>query len=514
MLALAQAAGRNRALRQTSNAYNLPAPTGGLNARDSYTDMDAADAVTLTNVFPEANYVAVRGGFVSFATGMTNPIRSLMAWYGTSGTDKIFAAESTKIWNITGGGAATSAVTGLTNADWQWTNITTPGGSYLVLANGADSVRNYDGTSWTTPAISGVTSSTLINVIVFKQRLWFAQKNSLSIWYLPTSSIAGAAAELPLGSIFRRGGYVMAMGTFSQDSGDGLDDYLAIITSNGEIAVYQGTDPSSASTFALVGVFHTGKPLGRRCAVRLNGDLTIITADGVMSMQALLQFGRESGNKAAITAKIQTLFSQYSRLYSGNFGWQATLYPKARYLIVNVPSVENSSQTQLVMNTVTGAWGQFTNLNGGCWVVANDTLYFGGNAGVVYQADSGYQDNGSAINWEVQTAWQMPGGARNKMFKLVRPVMNTGSGVAYAIGVDVDFSVNTPIGTVSAQAVSGNAWSWTWPGSWGGSNVLDARFQSVGAIGTWGSVHVLGQTYGGACQINSFDLIGELGGVL
>lgn len=514
MLSLAQSAKRFPFMRPTSSAYNLPAPTGGLNARDSYTDMKEEDAVTLTNVFPEANYVTVRGGYTSFATGMTNPIRSLMAWYGTNGSDKIFAAESTKIWSITGGGAATSVVTGLTSADWQWTNITTPGGSYLVLANGSDSVRNYDGTSWTAPAITNVTSSTLVNVTLFKQRLWFAQVNSLSVWYLPTSSIAGAASELPLGSIFRRGGYVMSIGTFSQDSGDGLDDYLAIITSNGEIAVYQGTDPTSASTFALVGVFQTGKPLGRRCAVRINGDLTIVTADGVMSMQALLQFGRESSQKAAITAKIQTLFGQNSKLYSSNFGWQAITYPKARYLIVNVPQVTNTTQTQFVMNTVTGAWCQFTNLNGGCWVVANDTLYFGGNAGVVYQADSGYQDNASAINWEIQTSWQQPGGARNKRFSLVTATMLTGSGVSYAIGVDVDFSVSTPTGTVAAQTVTGNAWPWTWPGSWGGLNVLDHRPQSVGAIGTWASIHMVGQIAGGGCNINGFDLLGEFGGVL
>jgi len=514
MLALGQAAQKFRPLRQVSTAYNLPAPTGGLNARDSYTNMDAADAVTLTNVFPEANYVAVRGGFTSFATGMTNPIRSLMAWYGTTGADKIFAAESTNIWNVTGGGAATSAITGLTNADWQWTNITTPGGSFLVIANGADSVRNYDGTSWTTPSITGVTSSTLTNVTAFKQRLWFVQKNTLSVWYLPTSSIAGAASELPLGSVFRRGGYVMAIGTFSQDSGDGLDDYLAIITSNGEIAVYQGTDPTSASTFALVGVFQTGKPLGRRCTVRFNGDLTIVTADGVMSMQALLQFGRESDQKAAITAKIQTLFSQNSKLYSANFGWQAQLYPKARYLIINVPQVENNTQTQFVMNTVTGAWCQFSNLKGGCWVVANDNLYFGGNAGTVWQADSGYQDNGSAINWEVQTAWQQPGGARNKRFSLVTPTMLTGGGVSYTIGVDTDFAINTLSGVTAAQPLTGNIWGWTWPGYWGGQNILDHRAQSVGAIGTWASIHMMGQVSGVPCQINGFDLLGEFGGVL
>lgn len=50
--------------KQKAASYQLPAPVGGLNARDAYTDMDEQDAVILNNVFPEANYLAVRGGNV------------------------------------------------------------------------------------------------------------------------------------------------------------------------------------------------------------------------------------------------------------------------------------------------------------------------------------------------------------------------------------------------------------------------------------------------------------------
>lgn len=501
--------------RKVSTSYNLPAPTGGLNARDAYTDMDEKDAVGLTNVFPEANYVAVRAGSVAWATGMTNPIRSLMTWFANStSSDKIFAAENTKVWDVTASGAATSALTGLANADWQWENITNSGGAYLVMCNGADSARAFDGTSWTTPSITGVASSTFVNLLSFKQRLWFIPASGLSLWYLGTQAIAGAANEFPLGAVFRRGGYIMAGGSFSYDAGEGPDDYLAVITSNGEIAVYQGTDPTSNTTFGLVGRFDAGKPIGRRCAIRLNGDLIFVTQDGALSMLALLKVGRASDQKAAVSSKIQTLFSQYAGSYGTNFGWQGLLYPKARYLIINVPTITNTIQQQLVMNTVTGAWCQFTGLNGGCWGTASDNLYFGGNDGKVYQANVGFQDSGNQINWTVQTSWQMPGGPASKFFKLVRPVMLTGAGVSFAIGVDVDFLTQTPAGAVASAAVTGSVWPWTWPAIWGGSNNLDARWQSVGAFGTWASVHVVGATNGGSCLINSFELVAEKGGVL
>jgi hypothetical protein len=375
-------------------------------------------------------------------------------------------------------------------------------------------MRYFDGSTWTEPAITNVSSSTFVNVFPFKKRLFFVVKNSLSLWYLGVDAIAGAATEFPLGSQFKRGGYIMAVGSFSQDSGDGPDDYLAVVSSNGEIVVYQGTDPTSSTTWALVGVFTIGKPIGRRSVIRYNGDMTVITQDGVISMLSMLQYGRESGAKAAITDPIQTLFSQYSKTYGSVFGWQSVLYPPARYLVINVPQVANSTSVQLVQNTVTGAWCQFSGMSSGCWGVANDKLYFGGSAGVVYQADVGYQDNGSAINFEMQTAWQMPGGAFNKLFSLAAPHMLLGAGVSYALGVDVDFFTQTPTGSVAATTTTGATWPATWPATWGGYTNVSQGFQSVGAIGTWASVHLVGQIRGGPCKINSFDLVAERGGVL
>jgi hypothetical protein len=190
------------------------------------------------------------------------------------------------------------------------------------------------------------------------------------------------------------------------------------------------------------------------------------------------------------------------------------VYPRARYLIVNVPQLEDMTQVQLVMNTVTGSWCQFTGLNAGCWAVANDLLYFGGNDGIVYQADDGYLDNGGQINWQLQTAWQMPGGAQNKFFKMVRPVMLTGGGIGFRISVSVDFATPLPSGSLSTTPFIGATWTLTWPWTWGSGNVLDQRWQSVGALGTWASIYIEGVSGGGSCQINNFEMIAERGGPL
>lgn len=512
---------RLRGKQQRSTMYNVPSPTGGLNARDSFTNMKPQDAVSLINVFPEANNCVVRGGYASWSTGMTNPVRSLLTWNGLTGVDKLFSASGTSIFNSTASGAVGAAdVTGLANVDFQWTNMETAGGMFLIAVNAADGVRSYNGTVWAdqTASITGTGGkvNTFANVWQFKERLWFSVKDSLDLYYLGLQSIAGAATVFPLGSVVHRGGYVIGGGSFSNDAGEGPDDFMAVITNNGEVVVYQGTDPNSSSTWALVGRFDVGMPIGRRCMIRLNGDLGIITQDGVISMQAALRFDRASIQKAAITGKIQTLFSQYSQSYKSNFGWSPCIYPRTRYMIVNVPQITNQTQVQLVMNTLTGQWCQFQNMNAGCWGVANDLLYFGGNNGVTYQADDGHRDDGSNINWEIVTSWQQYGGPAQKSFTMCRPTLQVGSGVSYELIVNTDFIFTEPTGGLPplAAASVGMTWPWTWPGTWGGAQLLDSRWQSCGAVGTWAAIHMNGIVSDGACSINSFDLIAEPGGPL
>lgn len=501
-------------MRQKSSAYNLPAPTGGLNARDSYTDMDALDAITLTNAFPEASYVAVRGGYVPWATGLGGPIRSLMTWYGLTGADLLFGGAGTSIWSASAAGAAAAVVTGLTNVDFQWTNMKTAGGLFLLYVNGVDAYGAFDGTTWTNPAVTVADPTKFANICQFKERMWFAVVDSLDLYYLGLQAIAGAAVVFPMGSVFRRGGYICGLGTFSNDAGEGPDDFFVIATSNGEVAIYQGTDPSSANTWTLVGLFDIGKPIGRRSMVRWNGDLGIISQDGVISMQAALRFDRASIQKAAITGKIQTLFSQYAQLYNNNFGWSPCLFPKSRYLIVNVPQATNTTQVQLVMNTLTGSWCQFEGMNGGCWGTANDLLYFGGNDGTVYAAAVGNLDNGDQINWQIQTAWGMPGGATNKFYKMVRPLMTTGGGVEYNVGVAVDFNNLLPTDFPTSLPFVGSIWPMTWSWVWPADSLLVQNWQSTGVIGTWVSVYISGASAGGGCSISNFELVAERGGIL
>lgn len=56
------------------------------------------------------------------------------------------------------------------------------------------------------PAGVSLTTADLSYVWIFKNRLWFLQKESLSAWYLPIDQIAGELVEFPMGGVLGLGG--------------------------------------------------------------------------------------------------------------------------------------------------------------------------------------------------------------------------------------------------------------------------------------------------------------------
>ena len=165
----------------TNNVASLPAPVGGWNARDSLANMAPTDAVTLDNLFPGVSSVSIRGGYTKHATGMTGQVQSLLV-YNAGTNDKMFAVVGGNIYEVTASGPVGAAkVTGLSNSQWEATNITTAAGGYMYAANGVDKPRLYDGSTWTaidgasSPAITGVTTTDLHGPTLFKNRMWFIQ---------------------------------------------------------------------------------------------------------------------------------------------------------------------------------------------------------------------------------------------------------------------------------------------------------------------------------------------------
>jgi hypothetical protein len=348
-----------------------------------------------------------------------------------------------------------------------------------------------------------------------KGRIWYCEAGTLKAWYLATGALGGAATAFDLSSVAQLGGYLMAMGTWTIDAGYGVDDLAVWITSNGEVIVYRGTDPSSASTWALVGVWRIGSPVGRRCMMKYKGDLLLITQDGVMPLSGALQSSRVNP-RVALTDKIQFAMSEAVSVYGSHFGWQLIQFPKQNQLYLNVPVVEGNSQQQYVMNMISGSWCNFTNWNANCWVLYNDNLYFGSN-GFVAQAWSGNKDNASAIMADGLQAFnyfKTPG--KNKRATMIRPVfLSNGVPSTYA-NVSVDYNLNDTTTPLSSTAQNTSAWDTAvWDSAvWGGGLTTIQTWQSANSIGKALAPRVKVSSNGFVTRWVSSDVVTETGGIL
>ena len=420
----------------TARTYAVPSPYNGWNARGNLSVMKPTEAIQLDNLFPGIQSVGLRKGCINWVTGFSANIKSLLPYSGRN-IDKLFASTNTGIYDVTGSGVVGAAAATCTNGQWESVNITTAGGSFLVCCNATDPVKTYDGTTWATAAITGVTSSNLAYVTLHQKRMWFTELNTMNLWYLAPDSFQGAATLFPCGTLFKKGGYLVALHSWTFDGGSGSDDYLVIATSNGELAIYRGIDPATSSTWALVGVYDVPKPLGKKPLRSLGGDLLYLSQSGLIPMSTL-HLASQGDTEASISFNIDGAFIDSAALYSGLFGWDMTMHKAANLLLVNVPVSADTLSYQYVMNTITKAWCRFTGWNVSCFATLGSDLYFAGGT-KVSKGWTGYSDAGIAINALAVQAYASLGMRSQKEITLVRPAIGQSGAASIQMSLDTDY---------------------------------------------------------------------------
>jgi hypothetical protein len=302
---------------------------------------------------------------------------------GTSGATAVVAAILKT--SATAGTLKINAITGGPFTDDEALSGSVAG---AATANGASAAVS--------PVVSltGVSTTDLSQVWLFKERLFFVEKDTQSAWYLPVQSIGGTASEINLGSVFRLGGNLLFGATWSIDSGNGLDDVCIFVSTNGEVAVFEGTDPASASTWALVGVYAVGKPLNKHAHFRAGGDLAILTDEGIVPVSEALKKDRGALQGVAITFPIEDAWRAVVANSVTAYPVSATLWQSKTILLVGTGGEEGGLPISFIANARTGAWSRVVGWDVRCSAVSNNSLYFGNSAGKVLQADTGGTDDG------------------------------------------------------------------------------------------------------------------------
>jgi len=508
---------------QVTEVFSAPAPVGGWNARDAVANMPPTDATKLLNWFPTTSDVRLRGGREDYATGVTGTVKTLAVYNKMDGTSKMFAVSDTDVYDVSVAGAATAQSVTVTDGRFETVNFGDGTSNWLIMVNGVDKPLYYNGSAWESiddvsvlVTITGLTSTDISHVNMYKNRLVFTEKDSMSFWYPSSAAAGGACLEFDLSSLFSRGGYLIWTATWSLDAGDGPDDALVCMSSEGEVIIYRGTDPSVAADWVLMGRYFIGKPLGKRSAVKYGGDLVIITQNGAFPLSSALQHA-EIDSTFALTDKIENEFSVSSSRYGDNFGWEAILYPAEEALLFNIPVVVGGEHKQYVMNTVTKAWCEFNSWDGECFAEYNKELYYGHDSGV-RKAWTNTSDSGATITAEGKAAFSYFGNtSQQKRFTLFRPLLRVNGNITYYANLDVDFSDEAITGTTTFTASPSALWGTAVWGTALWSNNLQVVRQwsspsrNIGYAAA-GGVRVESDSY--TVRWVSCDYVYERGGVL
>lgn len=439
-----------RSRRQTTGDASLSAPLGGINTVAPAGALPEDDAIYCYNMVASELGLRSRLGYQEWCTGLAGgvdvTVRSMLAYTGSteSGTkDKLFAVTAAGIWDVSASSAAPTEVLAFPinsgNAGWGVSQVmSTSAGRFLLYTDEENGLCVYTESTDTwaqvtmgsgAGQISGVDPANFASVTVWKNRVWYTEKNSGRAWYLSVNAIYGEATSFDFSARFTAGGTLRGLYNWSTDGGSGLDTLLVAISSAGDVVIYQGTNPAAATAFSLKGTWQVGAvPAGRRIATDLGGDLLILSLVGVVPLSRLAIGDPAIDRTQYATAKISNSFNLLAQTYQGLLGWGLVIHPTDNALMVLIPSAPGQATTQLVMSFATRGWFQYRGLPIMSACVWGGTVYFGTADGRVCR-NTGYVDNVllsdstsySAVGWSVLLGYRNLGNMRQKRIHTIRP---------------------------------------------------------------------------------------------
>jgi hypothetical protein len=484
MLRIVKSINKNR---KTIN-MTAPAPTRGLMLYNDITDIPSGGAFILENMVCMSDVVRIRGGSERRNFGLGGNVAAIASY--TSGTvSKAFAIAgdaSHNIFDITSTGAVGAAlVTGLTATVWSTIQFSTSGGIFLVACGNGNPRRIYDGSTWSvSPAItgSGLASSKLSQVWTHGNRQFFIENGTTNIWYLPVDSIGGVAIKFPLGGEFKEGGVAIAGASWTSDAGgNGLKSSCCIVSSQGEIAVYEGADPA---TWTSTGVYKVAKPCGINCFMKTGGDLTVMTEDGDFALSQIVSLDRAALVNESVSKNIKPLWR--FRSDQGNTAlWTISRNDHDGYAIINIPESGPNLATQFVANMQTGAWSTFSGWNASVMASVNDRILFGTKTGLIFSGEESGADDGVPYTANYIGGYKIVRGGKALIARMMKATLRTTDNCQAKVSALFDYSTLLPTAPSICLSVTGEKWnSAIWNSAkWGVSRTIKNAWQTISGYG-------------------------------
>ena len=491
--------------------------------------MPPTDCVYAWNVLPGPLGLQARRGFQDWIGALgggmegaaDNKVRTLIPFAGSVRTkNRLFAATSQGLWDVTS--SRSSAPKGsdilLTfpvqsgMAGYGVSQVVvTGGGHFLLYADEANGLYVYRESTdeWVALVeeepgaevplnhayLEGLNPANVVHVAVFKGRVWLTERDTTKAYYLDTGAVFGPATEFNVGLQFRAGGTLVGAWNWTYDGGAGVDDSLVFLSSQGDVAIYQGTDPSTADAFALKGVWYVGGLVsGRRVATDYGGDVLILSRLGLVPLSRLVVSGTKEDANLYASAKISNLFAQLASTVGDLPGWAVYIHPTDNALIVTVPTVPGLTTEQLVMSFASRSWWRWRDLPILSACVWEGLLFFGTADGRVCR-NVGWQDEvprsgpptgAEPVAWSLLTAYQSLSRPTVKQLQMIRPTVLSGTPNAVVdASARYNYELTEPLAPSGTGGGGMQAWdSAVWDvATWGPDYVPTAPIRGASGMG-------------------------------
>ena len=438
----------------------IPPCVGGWNTKDALISMPPEDAIELENLYPDNDKVNLRRGFrlASAISGAasTDIIDGLgVLAYGQTEYLVGYSSAQSELYNMSSGVA--SALTGAAPTNGAVNMLQFKDTLYFVSFDSTNDIYSWPGSgAVATPAFVGPGGDDKdIGVITsYRRRLYFGQRTSPILWYGAVDQSEHGGVNLnyiDLRTVLKLGGDIIIIGSTSRAKDFNEDSLFVIVSSRGEVLLYQGEYPGSA-TWGLVGQYFIPRPVGFKGFFYYGADLCIITRSGVVPMSEIIGYG-QLREQAFLSYKIGAAFKAAATdalLVSPYIhNWMGLYYQRGNYVLINAPSEasQTGARVQFIKNMQTGAWTKFTGQTGHAWTLFNDRLYFGSNYGKVFKADEGdFDESLSSAGTAVDTAVKMRQAlnylgdyGKKKHFHFIRPIIKQDDGLNLTMGINVDY---------------------------------------------------------------------------
>ena len=473
--------------------------------------MDPDEAIFAVNILPEDFGMEVRDGYVEWANGWTGgAAKTVMPFEGNvSGDDRLFVASPEGIFDVTAQGttAPVQVVTFPSSAGQAGVCHSVnygndEGDRFLLVTDGENGyyVWTQNGDTWEKipedgQGIIGVDPALFDFIMIWKNRVWFIERNSGHAWFLnQVEAFLGTVSQFNFADQFRFGGPLVSLHNWTLDGGNGIDDFLVGFSGAGDAIIYQGVDPTSKADFGLVGSWYVGElPFGNRVASEFSGELYVLSVQGLLPMSQVLNGAGIENPQVYLTNKISPYVREIMDEVEGAFGWHVHIHPKQSLLFINSPPRIGREQIAFTLYFGHESWGTIAGLNKShtanwrgevYWTDINRNKVFiqRGNVDAVY-IDPVIDGDPVGIDWQVLGSYNDLGQpAKYKRVQYIRP-MFVGSGDPPAFNVEAyyDYDIapllTPPVFIGTSFAVWGNQGDYTFSLQSDGADLLIMSIQ-------------------------------------